>query len=110
MRILVVGSGAREHALVWKCLQSPLAEQGRVAVKADGLALGKGVIVCDDERAADAAIEAMLVRHTFGQAGATIVVEERLEGPELSVFGVCDGSRVIPLVAVRDFKRARDGD
>jgi phosphoribosylamine---glycine ligase len=220
MRILVVGSGAREHALAWKCLRSPLADrvyvapgnggtaaiarnvhvpaddparltrlarkekiglailgpdaavaagvgdalrdagvpvfgpdrdagriessksfakevmaaagiptadhgtftepeparrfarrfQGRVAVKADGLALGKGVLVCGDQGEAEQAIEAMLVRHTFGLAGSTIVVEERLEGPELSVFGVCDGRLVIPLAPARDFKRALDRD
>jgi len=84
--------------------------RGRVAVKADGLALGKGVVVCSSEREADEAIDAMLVRHAFGQAGVTIVVEERLEGPELSVFGVCDGERVVPLAPARDFKRAREGD
>jgi phosphoribosylamine--glycine ligase len=220
MRILVVGSGAREHALAWKCLRSPLADRvyvapgnggtaaiarnvaipaddpvrlarlarkekiglailgpdaavaagvadalrdagipvfgperdagriesskafakevmvaagiptaafdtfteaeparrfarrlgGRVAVKADGLALGKGVLVCANDREADEAIDAMLVRHAFGQAGSTIVVEERLEGPELSVFGISDGERVVPLAPARDFKRAREGD
>ncbi|HZV48333.1 MAG TPA: phosphoribosylamine--glycine ligase [Candidatus Dormibacteraeota bacterium] len=220
MRILVIGSGAREHALVWKCLQSPLAERvyvapgnggtaavarnvpvpaddvtglvrlarkeriglavlgpesavaagvgdalreagvpvfgpgraagriesskafarevmlragipapvsetftepgparrwarrygGRVAVKADGLALGKGVIVCDTSEQADRAIDDMLVHHRFGRAGAAIVIQERLEGPELSVFGVTDGRRVVPLAPARDFKRARDGD
>jgi len=83
---------------------------GRVAVKADGLALGKGVLVCGGERDADEAIDSMLVRHDFGQAGSTVVIEERLEGPELSVFGVCDGERVVPLAAARDFKRAREGD
>jgi phosphoribosylamine--glycine ligase len=83
---------------------------GRVAVKADGLALGKGVIVCGGEREATEAIDAMLLRHTYGRAGATVVVEERLEGPEVSVFGVCDGVRVVPLVAARDFKRVREGD
>jgi phosphoribosylamine--glycine ligase len=220
VRILVVGSGAREHALVWKCLRSPLAERvyvapgnggtaeiarnvavpaddpvrlarlarkekiglailgpdaavaagvgdtlrdagiavfgpdrdagriessksfakeimvaagiptashgtfteaeparrfarkfgGRVAVKADGLALGKGVLVCGDQGQAERAIEAMLIRHAFGLAGSTIVVEQRLEGPEVSVFGVCDGRLVAALAASRDFKRARDGD
>jgi phosphoribosylamine--glycine ligase len=84
--------------------------RGRVAIKADGLALGKGVLVCGSERAAEEAIDAMLVRHAFGQAGATIVVEERLEGPELSVFGICDGERVVPMAAARDFKRAHEGD
>ena len=220
VKILVVGSGAREHALVWKCLRSPLAERiyvapgnggtaaiarnvpvqpddttrlvrlarkekidlailgpeaaiaagvgdalratgipvfgpnrdagriesskafakevmvaaavptaeyrtfteaaparrfvrelgGRAAVKADGLALGKGVIVCGSDREADEAIDAMLVRHTFGRAGATVVIEECLEGSEVSIFGICDGRRVVPLAAARDFKRARDGD
>jgi phosphoribosylamine--glycine ligase len=84
--------------------------RGRVAVKADGLALGKGVLVCANEREADEAIEAMLVRHAFGQAGSTIVVEQRLEGPELSILGICDGERVVPLAPARDYKRARDGD
>jgi phosphoribosylamine--glycine ligase len=83
---------------------------GRVAVKADGLAMGKGVIVCGSQNQAEAAIDAMLVRHTFGRAGATVVVERCLEGRELSVFGVCDGARVFPLAPARDFKRARDGD
>ena len=220
MRILIVGSGAREHALAWKCCQSPLAERvfvapgnggtaalaqnvavqaddgeklarlarkekvglallgpesavaagvgdalrdagipvfgpdrgpgrietskafakdvmraagvptarceaftdpagarrwarerlGQVAVKADGLALGKGVFVCGSVEEADAAVEAMLVRHEFGRAGATVVLEERLEGPELSIFGITDGRRVAPLAPVRDFKRAREGD
>ncbi|HSR23173.1 MAG TPA: phosphoribosylamine--glycine ligase [Candidatus Eisenbacteria bacterium] len=84
--------------------------QGRVAVKADGLALGKGVLVCGDQREAEQAIDTMLVRHAFGLAGSTIVVEERLEGPELSVFGVCDGRLVTPLAAARDYKRALDRD
>ena len=84
--------------------------EGRVAVKADGLALGKGVIVCGSVEEADRAIEAMLVRKTFGRAGSTVVVEERLEGPELSVFGLTDGRTVVPLAPARDYKRARDGD
>jgi len=84
--------------------------RGRVAVKADGLALGKGVIVCGGEKEAEQVIDAMLVRHSFGRAGSTVVIEERLEGPELSVFGICDGRDVVPLVPVRDFKRAGEGD
>ncbi len=86
------------------------ARSGRVVVKADGLALGKGVVVCGSVDEAGKAIDAMLVEHTFGRAGATVVVEERLEGPEVSLMAVTDGTRVIPLAAARDFKRAQDGD
>ena len=83
---------------------------GRVAVKADGLARGKGVIVCSSVQESDEAIDAMLVEKRFGRSGATVVVEERLEGPELSVHGVTDGTDIIALAAARDYKRARDGD
>ncbi|HEY1456291.1 MAG TPA: phosphoribosylamine--glycine ligase [Candidatus Dormibacteraeota bacterium] len=83
---------------------------GRVAVKADGLARGKGVIVCGDVKDSDAAIDAMLVDGRFGKSGATIVVEELLEGPELSVLGVTDGTEVVALEPARDYKRAHEGD
>jgi len=83
---------------------------GKVVVKADGLALGKGVIVCGTGEEADQAIEDMLVGHAFGRAGATVVLEERLEGPEVTLMAVTDGTRVIPLAAARDYKRALDGD
>jgi phosphoribosylamine--glycine ligase len=83
---------------------------GRVAVKADGLARGKGVIVCTSLEEADAAVKAMLVENKFGRSGATIVVEELLEGPELSVLGVTDGTDVIALAPARDYKRAHDTD
>jgi phosphoribosylamine---glycine ligase len=84
--------------------------EGKVAVKADGLARGKGVIVCTSAEESDKAVDAMLVEQRFGRSGATIVVEERLEGPELSVLGVTDGTDVIPLAPARDYKRAHDGD
>jgi phosphoribosylamine--glycine ligase len=83
---------------------------GRVAVKADGLARGKGVIVCADSDESDKAIDAMLVEQRFGRSGATIVVEERLEGAELSVHAITDGTDVIPLAPARDYKRAQVGD
>jgi phosphoribosylamine--glycine ligase len=82
---------------------------GQVAVKADGLARGKGVIVCSTVEESDEAIDAMLVEQRFGSSGATIVVEERLEGPELSVLAVTDGTDVIALAPARDYKRAGDG-
>src|SRR5712691_4635821 len=83
---------------------------GRVAVKADGLARGKGVIVCASVKESDAAIDAMLVESRFGRSGATIVVEEKLQGPELSVLAITDGTDVIALAPARDFKRAHNGD
>ena len=81
---------------------------GNVAVKADGLARGKGVIVCAGAEEADRAIDAMLVEQRFGRSGAKIVVEERLEGPELSVMSVTDGADVIALAPARDYKRAHE--
>lgn len=84
--------------------------RGRVAVKADGLAQGKGVVVCETPEESDAAIRWMLLEDAFGTAGHQVVIEERLAGPELSVFGVTDGRRVRVLPSARDFKRARDGD
>ncbi len=84
--------------------------EGQVAVKADGLARGKGVIVCASVDEADAAIDAILVQGRFGRSGATIVLEEKLQGPELSVLAITDGTDVIALAPARDFKRAHDGD
>ena len=83
---------------------------GRVAVKADGLARGKGVIVCSGVTESDAAIDAMLVDGRFGRNGATIVVEELLTGPELSVMAVTDGKDVVALAPARDYKRAHERD
>ena len=84
--------------------------EGRVAVKADGLARGKGVIVCDSVGDSDRAVDAILVEKRFGGSGSKIVVEERLEGPELSILAVTDGVDVIPLAPARDYKRAHEGD
>jgi phosphoribosylamine---glycine ligase len=86
------------------------ARGGRVAVKADGLAAGKGVVVCGDVAAAEAALQAMLVQHVHGAAGARVVVEERLEGPEASCLCLSDGERVRLLPAAQDHKRIFDGD
>jgi len=77
-------------------------------IKADGLAAGKGVVIASDEDAARAALEDMLDRQVFG--ATDVVVEEHLEGPELSLLALCDGLRAIPLAPARDFKRIGDGD
>jgi phosphoribosylamine---glycine ligase len=79
-------------------------------VKADGLAAGKGVVIAPTREDAVAAIEACLVDRAFGAAGDTVVLEEHLEGREVSVLAVTDGRTVIPLAPAQDFKRALDGD
>ncbi|HEX6539434.1 MAG TPA: phosphoribosylamine--glycine ligase [Candidatus Dormibacteraeota bacterium] len=83
---------------------------GRCVVKADGLALGKGVTVCAGVDEAERALDACVRELRFGDAGRTVVIEERLSGEELSVFGISDGRRVRVLPSARDHKRAGDGD
>jgi phosphoribosylamine--glycine ligase len=81
-----------------------------LVVKADGLAAGKGVVVADDRRAAEAAVEAAMIARRFGDAGARVVLEERLVGPEVSFFVIADGERRLPLVSAQDHKRLLDDD
>ncbi len=83
---------------------------GRCAVKADGLALGKGVLICHDMAQADRAIEEVLVKGAFGKAGATIVIQELLEGMEISLHALCDGQTAKLFPTAQDHKRALDGD
>lgn len=83
---------------------------GPCVVKAAGLAAGKGVTVCDDRSQAESAVRACLDARVFGEAGATVLIEERLTGPELSVFAVADGARLAWFAPSRDHKRLRDGD
>jgi phosphoribosylamine---glycine ligase len=91
--------------------QAAIAEMGgRVVIKADGLAAGKGVIVCATAAEAEAAAEGCLVDGHFGQAGRRVLVEERMEGEELSLLALCDGEHVLPFAPARDHKRALDGD
>jgi phosphoribosylamine---glycine ligase len=81
-----------------------------LVVKADGLAAGKGVVVAQTVEEAEAAVIACIREGSFGAAGATVVIEELLEGPEVSVFALCDGTDAIFLGAARDHKRVGDGD
>lgn len=83
---------------------------GRCAIKADGLALGKGVLICRGPAEAAGAIDEMLVRKTFGRAGERIVIQELLEGVEVSLHALCDGSAVRLFPTSQDHKRALDGD
>ena len=83
---------------------------GKCAVKADGLALGKGVLICANEVEAGKAIDEILVAKAFGVAGATIVIQEFLEGIEVSLHALCDGRTAKIFPTSQDHKRALDGD
>ena len=80
-----------------------------LVVKADGLAAGKGVVICETLSAAEQAIAACF-SGAFGLAGSSVVIEEKLIGEEASFFAICDGERAVPLASAKDFKRAYDGD
>ena len=79
-------------------------------VKADGLALGKGVVICETREEAEEAVSSMMLDGKFGQSGARVVIEEYLTGPEVSVLSFTDGETIIPMVSSMDHKRALDGD
>ncbi len=79
-------------------------------VKADGLALGKGVIIAETREDAKAAVRSMMEEKKFGDSGDQIVIEEFLTGPEVSVLSFTDGNTVVPMVSSQDHKRALDGD
>ena len=79
-------------------------------MKADGLALGKGVLICRDMAQADAALEEILVKKSFGAAGERVVIQELLEGIEISLHALCDGQTAKLFPTSQDHKRALDGD
>lgn len=79
-------------------------------IKADGLALGKGVVIAQTKEEAKAAVKEMMQDKKFGESGAKIVIEEFLTGPEVSVLSFTDGKTVVPMVSSMDHKRAHDGD
>lgn len=83
---------------------------GLYVVKTDGLAAGKGVVVTESLDEARDTVDRYLSGEAFGAAGTTLVIEEGLTGPELSVLAVCDGTRAVALAPAQDFKRALDGD
>ncbi len=87
------------------------AEVGKlpIVIKADGLAAGKGVVIASTRTEVDAAIDACF-DGAFGDAGSEVVVEEFLEGEEVSFFALCDGTTVLPLATAQDHKRVGDGD
>ena len=81
-----------------------------IVVKADGLALGKGALVCMTRQEALDAVRSMMEDKVFGESGSRVVIEEFMEGPEVSVLSFTDGKAVVPMVSSMDHKRAHDGD
>lgn len=81
-----------------------------VVLKADGLALGKGVLICMTKEEAILGTNDIMINQKFGRAGNTMVVEEFMTGPEVSVLSFCDGETVLPMVSAQDHKRAFDND
>jgi len=100
-RVFATAGEARDHVL-----GRPLG----LVLKADGLAAGKGVHVCDNLRQALAGIDQIMVRRVFGQAGDRLIIEERLDGQEASVLALTDGRTIVPLESSQDYKRAYDHD
>ena len=81
-----------------------------IVIKADGLALGKGVLICQSLQEAYDALDEIMVDKKFGASGSKVVIEEFLTGPEVSVLSFCDGKTVVPMVSAQDHKRAYDND
>lgn len=81
-----------------------------IVIKADGLALGKGVLICNDLMEAEKAIGTLMLDKQFGDAGNTVVIEEFMTGREASVLCFCDGTHIKPMTSAQDHKRAKDGD
>jgi phosphoribosylamine--glycine ligase len=86
------------------------ASLGKCVVKADGLALGKGVLICANATEAERAVDAIMVGKAFGAAGARVVIQEFLEGMEISLHALCDGNTAKLFPTSQDHKRALDGD
>lgn len=115
MKRLLLASGVptaehRSFSRLDEALAHLRSTPGPWAIKADGLAGGKGVLVTGSRQEAEADAEAKLSGQAFGPAGRTIVVEQALCGPEVSVLALCDGDRAVPLAPAQDFKRVGDGD
>lgn len=85
-------------------------QKSAVVIKADGLAAGKGVVVTDTQQQAIEALSRIMTTREFGAAGDKVVIEEKLEGKEMSYFAITDGKSVLPLVAACDYKRVNDHD
>ncbi|MGA9155059.1 MAG: phosphoribosylamine--glycine ligase [Candidatus Nitrosopolaris sp.] len=85
-------------------------QRNPMVIKTDGLAAGKGVVVCDTQDDALDTLDLMMVRNTYGLAGQKVIIEERLYGEELSFIAICDGTKIMPLASSKDHKRIFDND
>jgi phosphoribosylamine--glycine ligase len=101
---------AEHHTDADAALRAVHAFGAPVVIKASGLAAGKGAIVCETLGDAERAVDEMLRQRVFGDAGTDILVEEFMTGEELSVFGITDGTTVVPMLPAQDHKRLLDGD
>lgn len=110
LRAGVPTARAERHTIVESAKRAARELGAPVVIKASGLAAGKGVIVCQSSADADAAIESMLGAHIFGGADDEILVEEFMEGVELSIFAITDGSELLTMLPARDHKRLLEGD
>jgi len=106
-----IPTAAYERFTELESAEAYVKQQGApIVVKADGLAAGKGVIVAETVAQAVGAVRDMLAGNRFGAAGAAVVIEEFMEGEEVSLFALSDGEHVLPLAGAQDHKRAFDGD
>ena len=103
-------SDATVHRDIESAITHVYASDPPFVVKADGLAAGKGVLIADDRESARGALHSMFVERTFGSAGNTVLVEECMEGQEISVFAFLDGEHVSELAVACDYKRIYDDD
>ncbi len=110
LRAGVPTARAERHTNIERAKRAARELGAPVVIKASGLAAGKGVIVCQSIAEADAAIDSMLGGHVFGGAGDEILVEEFMEGEELSIFAITDGSEILAMLPARDHKRLLEGD
>ncbi|HXT39962.1 MAG TPA: phosphoribosylamine--glycine ligase [Candidatus Angelobacter sp.] len=106
--IPTAAAGTFDNAVAAKRFCASLG--GRCVVKADGLALGKGVLICANQTEADRAVDEIMVSKAFGAAGSRVVIQELLEGTEISLHALCDGTTAKLFPTSQDHKRALDGD
>ena len=106
--IPTAAAGTFDHVAAAKKFCASLG--GKCAVKADGLALGKGVLICTNQTEAERAVDEIMVSKAFGAAGARVVIQEFLEGIEVSMHALCDGKTAKIFPTSQDHKRALDGD